>query len=82
MSEEKSDINEVPGSVNGMFIGYFRFDPTTTFELDDLITILKAMDIRFGPEEFEKLPEKTKKQFSVYTREGKSFRYGQDHRRW
>ena len=75
-TKEDSQINEVPGSGNGMFMGYYQFDPDSRFTMDDVKVILKAMDIRFSHEHFEKLPETTKRQFSVFNRNGDTFRYG------
>ena len=73
----ESQINEIPGSVNGMFMGYYQFDPDSRFTLDDMIAILKVMDIRFSHEHFETLPEEAKRQFTVFNRNGDTFRYGQ-----
>lgn len=77
---------QLPGCVNGMFIGYFKLVPTETFTMEDMVAILVAMDIRFGPEVFETLPEQTKKQFVVFNRnmktENEAFRYGRTPRGW
>ncbi len=80
------ESQDLPGCVNGMFIGYFKLSPTETFTMEDMINILVAMDIRFGPEAFEKLPEQTKKQFVVFNRnmksEAEAFRYGRTPKGW
>ncbi len=72
MSDEENKVStgegQLPGCVNGMFIGYFKLSPTETFTMEDMIAILMAMDIRFSSEVFDKLPEQTKKQFVVFNR--------------
>lgn len=90
MSDEENEVKagegQLPGCVNGMFIGYFKFAPNETFSMEDLAAILLAMDIRFSAEAFDKLPEQTKKQFVVFNRnmksEAEAFRYGRTPRGW
>jgi len=85
-NEVTTGSGQLPGCVNGMFIGYFKLVPSETFTMEDMAAILVAMDIRFGPEAFDKLPEQTKKQFVVFNRNMKSeeeaFRYGRTPRGW
>ena len=90
MSDEKDDVQsgegQLPGCVTGMFVGNIKLAPTETFTMEDMVAILVAMDIRFGPEVFDSLPEQTKKQFVVFNRSMKSekeaFRYGRTPRGW
>jgi len=81
-----STEGQLPGCENGMFIGYYKLDPTETFTMEDMIAILMAMDIRFSHEVFDRLPEQTKKQFVVFNRnmksEAEAFRYGRTPRGW
>ncbi len=90
MSDEENNASsnngQLPGCVNGMFIGYYKLAPTEIFTMEDMIAILIAMDIRLNHETFEQLPEQTKKQFVVFNRnmksEAEAFRYGRTPRGW
>ena len=69
-------IDNVLGTQNGMYVGHFKLEPDPTFDMDDLREILKAMDIRFGPEKFAELPKKLRRHFIVNDRQGNEYRYG------
>lgn len=79
MDDEKLEhqtLDNVLGTQDGMYVGHFTLDPDTTVTVEDLAEILRAMDIRFGPEKFAELPKNLRKHFIVNTREGNSYRYG------
>ncbi len=82
MSDDKGQLDELPGTVEGMFAGYYQFDPISTVTFDDILEILKVMQIRFGEEHFNKLSPEAKKQFSFIGRDGKPVRYGRKPRGW
>jgi hypothetical protein len=72
----KEHTNQIPGAESGMFFEYYEFDPMTdAFTMQDLINLLRVMEIRLPMESFEKLPDETKRHFMVLTREKKRFRY-------
>ena len=54
-----------------------KFVPFDDFGLEDLTLFLtKFMNFRLGTTEFNTLPKKIKRQFIVFTRDGKHWRYG------
>jgi hypothetical protein len=54
-----------------------KFVPFDDFGLPELIEFLtKLMNFRLGTEEFNKLPQHIKRQFIIFTRDGKHWRYG------
>jgi len=72
----KEHANQIPGAESGMFFEYYEFDPITgSFSMQDLINLLKVMEIRLPMESFEKLPDETKRHFVVLTRDERKFRY-------
>ncbi len=72
----KDHTNQIPGAESGMFFEYYEFDPVMeSFSIEDLINLLKVMEIRLPMESFEKLPDETKKHFVVLTRDKRKFRY-------
>lgn len=73
---EQQTIDNMLGTQDGMYIGHFSLDPDTTVTVEDLAEILRAMDIRFGPEKFAQLPKNLRKHFIVNTRDGQIYRYG------
>ena len=73
---ENQTIDNMLGTQDGMYIGHFSVDPDTTVTLEDLVEIIRAMDIRFGPEKFAELPKHLRKHFMVNTRDGHIYRYG------
>lgn len=75
MSNEKK-APEVPGSENGMFMYHYRLVPTTTMSFEDVIDILKMLDIKIDQKNFDKLQERTKRQFVVENRYEQTWRYG------
>lgn len=60
---------------DGMFFEYYQFDPQPGITIQDLLAVLSAMEIRFPTGAFNQLPEGSKKQFLVKTRDGRVFRY-------
>ena len=79
MTEKKLEppkLDNALGTVDGMYVGHFTLDPDTTVTIEDIADILRAMDIRFGPEKFAELPKNLRKHFIVHTREGHEYRYG------
>lgn len=73
---EKEQNNLEKVLEGGMYAGHFQLDPTSTFSVEDMVEILKAMDIRFSPTTFAKLPKELRKHFIVHTRDGVEYRYG------
>ncbi len=73
---ERQSLDKQLGLQDGMYIGHFSLDPDTTVTLEDIVTILRAMDIRFGPKEFAELPKEIRKHFIVHDRQGNEYRYG------
>lgn len=73
---EPQKIENILGTQEGMYIGHFSVDPDTTITLDELVEIIRAMDIRFSPQNFAKLPKNLRRHFMVNTRDGKTYRYG------
>ena len=79
MSEENT--GEVPGSVGGMYFESYLLQPLETLSTKDLAAILAAMDIRFAPEVFQRLPEEVRKHFVVLNRDGSKLRYSRNPQR-
>jgi len=72
----KEHANQIPGAESGMFFEHYEFDPMVeSFSMQDLINVLKVMEIRLPVDSFEKLPDETKKHFMVLTRDERRFRY-------
>ncbi len=54
-----------------------KFVPFDDFGLEDLVLFLtKFMNFRIGTTEFNTLPKKIQRQFIVFTRDGKHWRFG------
>ena len=54
-----------------------KFVPYDDFSLSDLTEfVTKLMNFRLGTPEFNALPQKMKRQFIVFTRDGKHWRFG------
>jgi hypothetical protein len=69
-------LNKLPEELQTQFEDG-KFVPFDDFGLDDLILFLtKCMNFRLGTTEFNTLPKKIKRQFIVFTRDGKHWRYG------
>jgi len=66
---------EVPGSVQGMFVANFLFRPTTTLSLEELTDLLTNMVIVFPPDSFEKLRPSVKRHFIIQSRDGSTERW-------
>lgn len=73
--EKVTADSNIPGTDHGMFVEYYIFNPTSTIKGEELLEVLKAMNIVFGPELFERLPESVRKHFLVKDRTGKIARY-------
>ena len=73
---ERQTLENQLGTQGGMYAGHFSLDPDTTLTIEEVAEILKAMDIRFGPEKFAQLPKHLRRHFNVHTRDGVSYRYG------
>lgn len=73
---ENQKLDNILGTVDGMYAGHFTVDPDSTVTIKDMADILRAMDIRFGPDKFVQLPENLRKHFRVSTRDGHEYRYG------
>lgn len=55
-----------------------KFVPFDDFGLRDLTEFMtKFVNLRLGTEQFNTLPKKMKRQFIVFTRDGKTWRFGQ-----
>ena len=78
---EGGDSN-LMGTKNGMFVRQFLFDPVQgQFNTEDLMVILKLLNIGLAPNVFEQLPEHTKRHFVEINRKGERVRYGTRRRR-
>lgn len=67
----------IQGTVNGMFIRQYLLDPVQkSFTGEDLITVLRLLNITLSPSVFKRLPEHTKRHFVEINRKGERTRYG------
>lgn len=73
---EPPKLDNILGTVEGMYAGHFSLDPDSTVTVQELAEILKAMGINFGPKDFANLPKHLRRHFIVHTREGHEYRYG------
>ena len=71
---QKGDMLPLEG---GMFQGAFEFQPNDKCTLEDLVSILKAMKIRFPPDIIQDLPKSTRRQFIFISRNGDELTYEQ-----
>jgi hypothetical protein len=74
-NEVVKDSN-IAGTTKGMYMRSFRFVPTKSIKTPELLEILTAMGVHFGPEVFETLSEESRRHFVVHERDGSSYRYG------
>lgn len=54
---------------------YYVFNPLPALTNEDFVNILKAMQLTFHEEAWERLSEETRKHFIVHSRNGASTRY-------
>lgn len=80
--EVKAGDSNLMGTKDGMFVRQYHFDPLQhQFSSEDLITILKLLNMALSPAVFDQLPEHTKRHFVEINRKGERKRYGQRQRR-
>lgn len=73
---EPGDSN-MPGTMDGMFVRQYLLDPEKRhFNTDDLLEIIRLLNLVVAPSIFKQLPEHTKKHFVVIDRKGERQRYG------
>ena len=78
---EDGDSNMV-GTKDGMFVRQYLFDPVQRqFNTEDLMVMLKLLNIALAPNVFDQIPEHTKRHFVEVNRKGERIRYGQRRRR-
>ena len=78
---EDGDSN-MAGTKDGMFVRQFLFDPVQSqFNSEDLMVMLKLLNIVLSPHVFDQIPEHTKRHFVEVNRKGERIRYGQRRRR-
>lgn len=69
--------SSMPGTMDGMFVRQYLLDPVKRhFTTDDLIEIIRLLNLVVAPSIFDQLPEHTKKHFVVIDRKGERQRYG------
>ena len=73
---ERQPLENILGTQDNMYVGHLTLDPDTTVTLEDIVVILRAMEITFSPEAFAKLPPEVRKHFIVHDRNGNDYRYG------
>lgn len=74
--------SSMPGTKDGMFVRQFLLDPVKRkFTTDDLLEIIRLLNLVVSPAIFDQLPEHTKHHFVVIDREGERRRYGERTRR-
>ena len=72
----EADDSNIKGTLDGMFVRQYLFDPIQgRFNSEDLITILKLLNITLSPNVFEQLPDHTKNHFVEIDRKGNRTRY-------
>ncbi len=73
---EKQRLENILGTEGNMYVGHLTLDPDSTVTLEDIVIVLRAMQINFSPEAFSKLPAQVRKHFIVHDRDGNDYRYG------
>lgn len=75
---EPAILLKIPAKLRDHFNDELVFDPFDDFSLADLNQFLCGfIHFRINTEQFNKLPHKVKRQFIVFTRDGKNWRYGE-----
>lgn len=69
------------GEVGGMYFTSYILDPQPNLTMEDLVKILKALDLRFTSDAFARVPEEVRKHFVIHDRYGEYQRYGRRSRR-
>lgn len=83
---ENSDVtpgdSNMPGTKDGMFVRQYLLDPEKrNFTTEDLIEIIRLLNVVVSPSIFDQIPEHTKRHFVVIDRTGERQRYGARPRR-
>lgn len=69
------------GEIGGMYFTSYHLDPQSNLTMEELVKILKCLDLHFTAAAFERVPEEVRKHFVIHDRYGQRQRYGRRQRR-
>lgn len=78
---DRVEDTENKSEINGMYFGSYRFDPQEDITLEDVVELLRALDINLTNLAFDRVPEKVRRHFIKFNRYGDAERYRRQRRR-